>query len=89
LDQAKAGLRSALNCVEIGIVESFRCRTDRNRIHPRGHQTDPKILAPEWQRALSGAAGGPEMPRGFCASGGGFALTFPIAAGDERLVLFQ
>lgn len=86
LDQSKAALRSTLNAINIGIIESFDAVTQTASIRLAIKQI--QSTAPDGTRFLIEHPVLLQCPVIF-PSGGGYTLTFPISAGDECIVLFN
>lgn len=86
LDKAKNDLRITFNAVNIGIIESFDAsdQTASVRIAIKQIQS----VAPDGTRFFAEKPVLLKCPVIF-PSGGGFTLTFPVAAGDECVVLFN
>jgi len=86
LDKTKSDLRTTFNAVNIGIIESFDAtdQTASVRIAIKQIQS----IAPDGTRFYAEKPVLLKCPVIF-PCGGGFVLTFPIAAGDEYLVLFN
>ncbi len=86
LTVAAQGLRSTLNCVNIGIIQSFDASDQTASIRIAIKQI--QRIAPDGTRFFAERPVLLKCPVVFPA-GGGFTLTFPITAGDECLVLFN
>lgn len=86
LTSAKNDLRTTFNAVNIGIIESFDATDQTCSVKIAIKQI--QNIAPDGTRFFAEKPVLLKCPVIF-PSGGGFTLTFPIAAGDECLVLFN
>lgn len=75
-----------LNCVKVGIIQSFNAGTQEATVQVAFQQVTS--IAPDGTKTLAQYPLLLNVPVVF-PSGGGFTLTFPIAAGDECVVLFN
>lgn len=86
LQSHKREIMKAINCVKIGVIQSFNAATQEATVQVAQQQVTSistigvRTIA-EYPLLLN-------VPVVFPA-GGGFTLTFPIGAGDECLVLFN
>jgi hypothetical protein len=86
LDSLKREIKRDLNCVRIGIIQQFYEAEQRADIKIAQQQV--ATVAPDGTRTIIEYPVLLSVPVCF-PSGGGYTLTFPIAAGDECLVLFN
>lgn len=86
LDATIRQVKKELNCVKIGVIQSFDA--DKQEVTVKIAQTQVTSIDKDGTRTL---ADYPLLMRCpvFFPSGGGLTLTFPIAAGDECIVLFN
>ena len=75
-----------INCVKIGVIQSFDAATQEATVAVAFTQVTS--IAPDGSRTLAEYPLLLNVPVIF-PSGGGFTLTFPIADGDECVVLFN
>lgn len=79
-----------LNCVKIGVIEAFDAGTATRaaNVNVRIAFTQVTSVSPDGTRTLAEYAPLYNVPVLF-PNGGGFTLTFPVAIGDECIVLFN
>lgn len=75
-----------INCVKVGVIQSFDAATQQAEVEIAFTQVTS--IAPDGTQTLAAYPLLLNVPVIF-PSGGGFTLTFPIAAGDECVVLFN
>ncbi len=86
LDALRDQLKKEINCAKVGVIQSFDA--DLQEVTVKVAQQQVTSLKPDGTRTLAEYPLLLRVPVLFPA-GGGFTLTFPIAAGDECLVVFN
>lgn len=86
LEQQKREVMKAINCVRIGVIQSFDA--SKQTVTVKIAQKQVTSIQPDGTKTLADYPLLLVVPVVF-PSGGGFTMTFPIAAGDECVVLFN
>lgn len=86
LDAIKREVKKDINCVKIGVIQAFD--PDTQEVTVMVAQQQVTSIAQTGARTLAAYPLLLRVPVQF-PSGGGFTLTFPIAAGDECIILFN
>lgn len=86
LDMIKREVMKEINCVKVGVIQSFNATTQEAMVEVAFTQVTS--TSPEGVKTFASYPLLLNVPVQY-PSGGGFTLTFPIAAGDECIVLFN
>lgn len=86
LDAIRSQIKKEINCAKIGIIQSFDAEKQEVAVKIAFQQVTS--IKPDNTKTLAEYPLLLRVPV-FFPSGGGYTLTFPIAAGDECLVVFN
>ncbi len=86
LDALRAQIGKEINCAKVGVIKSFDATLQEVSVQVAFQQVTS--IQPDGTRTLAEYPLLLRVPVYF-PSGGGFTLTFPIAVGDECLVVFN
>jgi hypothetical protein len=86
LDAVRTRVAKEINCVRVGVVQAFDAATQTATVKIAQQQVTS--IDPQGVRTLAEYPLLLQVPVQF-PSGGGYTLTFPVAAGDECMVLFN